>query len=280
MRTKTLLVAAAALAAAIGSSHAQTVYSQNVVGYVNTPLPAGQFTLVNTPLTGTTNGASTALSGFQGGETLLTWNGGGYYNYTYQGAGAGTSIGFQSDWSDGNATPPAPSHIPGAQTDTSDSLYWVPQPVLNPGQGYFVSSSTTETNTFTGTVITTNTTTLPAGAFVLVGSAIPVGGDVSTNPAITLTKNFAGGETMLVWNGGGYYNFTYQGAGAGTSIGFQSDWSDGNATPPAPSHVPGAQTDTSDSLYWVPPPQLSVGQGIFLSAPVTETWTQVITNIP
>ncbi len=59
MRTKTLLIAAAALAAAVTSSQAQsTVYSQNIVGYVNQVLPgAGVFTSVVAPLQGTTNAA-------------------------------------------------------------------------------------------------------------------------------------------------------------------------------------------------------------------------------
>ena len=43
MRTKTLLIAAAALAAGILSSSAQT-YSQNIVGYVNQVLPANAST--------------------------------------------------------------------------------------------------------------------------------------------------------------------------------------------------------------------------------------------
>src|SRR5579864_5383251 len=121
MRTKTLLIASAgALAAAITSSQAQTVYSQNVVGYVNTPLPNGQYTLVNNPLNGTTNGASSVLTGFTGGENLLIWHGTGYYGYTYGGLNSGTGLGFQSDWTDANAVPPAPPTIPGDQTDTSD----------------------------------------------------------------------------------------------------------------------------------------------------------------
>jgi hypothetical protein len=40
---KTLLIAGAALAASIISIQAQTVYSQNVVGYINQTIPAGSF---------------------------------------------------------------------------------------------------------------------------------------------------------------------------------------------------------------------------------------------
>src|ERR1035438_3600699 len=42
MRTKTLLIAAAALAVGVASSMAQT-YSLNVVGYVNLPIAANHF---------------------------------------------------------------------------------------------------------------------------------------------------------------------------------------------------------------------------------------------
>ena len=49
MRTKTLLIAAAALAVGITSSEAQ-VYSQNVVGYVNMTVPAGHYQIVGNQL--------------------------------------------------------------------------------------------------------------------------------------------------------------------------------------------------------------------------------------
>jgi hypothetical protein len=281
MRTKTLLIAAAgALAAAITSSQAQTVYSQNVVGYVNTPLPPG-FTLVCNPLNGTTNAAEAVMPGLTGQENLFIWNGHGYFVYTYQGAGVGTGLGFQSDWTDGSASPPAPPTIAGSQTDTVDGFYWTPTPVVNPGQGFFVQNpNASETNTFTGTVVTTNSQPINPG-FNMVASAIPVGGDVETNPAITLTKNFAGQENAFVWNGHGYFVYTFQGAGVGTGLGFQSDWTDGSASPPAPPTIAGSQTDTVDGFYWTPALQLSVGQGIFIQNPnTTEQWTQTITNIP
>jgi hypothetical protein len=281
MRTKTLLIAsAAALAAAITTSQAQTVYSQNVVGYVNTPLTPG-FTMINNPLNGATNGAEAVMPGLVGQENLFIWNGHGYFVYTFQGAGVGTGLGYQSDWTDGSSAPPAAPSIPGAQTDTVDGLYWVPQPVLNPGQGFFVQNpNAAETNTFTGTVVTTNSQSLSPG-FSMVASAIPVGGDVETNPAITLTTHFAGQENVFVWNGHGYFVYTFQGAGVGTGLGYQSDWTDGSSAPPAAPSIPGVQTDTVDGLYWTPALQLSVGQGIFIQNPNSaEQWTQVITNIP
>jgi hypothetical protein len=142
MRTKTLLIAAAALAAAVTSSQAQsTVYSQNIVGYVNTVIPGGNaYSLLANPLNGTTNGVSALMPALQGGENLLAWNGHGYYIYTYAGAGVGTGLGFQSDWTDGGTTYPNPPAIPGDQTDSSDQVYWAPQPSVSVGQGFFLQN--------------------------------------------------------------------------------------------------------------------------------------------
>src|SRR5215475_1208779 len=51
MRTKTLLLSAVALAAGVLASQAQSnVYSANVVGYVNLPVPVSTLVLAATPL--------------------------------------------------------------------------------------------------------------------------------------------------------------------------------------------------------------------------------------
>ena len=143
MRTQTLLIAAAsALAAALTSSQAQTVYSQNVVGYVNTTLNSG-FTMVCNPLNATTNGAEQVLTGLVGQENLFIWTGHGYNIYTYQGATVGTSLGYQSDWTDGGTTYPNPPAITGDQTDSSDSVYWAPPLQLSVGEGIFVQNPNT-----------------------------------------------------------------------------------------------------------------------------------------
>ena len=281
MRTKTLLVAAAAaLAASITASQAQTVYSQNVVGYVNTVLNPG-FTMVCNPLNGTTNAAESLLPALQGGENIFVWHGTGYYIYSFTSPGAGTGNGWQSDWVDGGATPPAAPTIPGDQTDTADGVYWAPQPILTPGEGFFLQNpNSAETNTFTGTVVTANTNTLNPG-FTMLASAIPVAGDAETNSAITLTSNFQGGENVFVWHGTGYYIYSWTGPGTGTGNGWQSDWVDGGATPPAAPTIPGDQTDSGDGVYWAPPLQLTVGQGVFIQNPnASEQWSQTITNIP
>jgi hypothetical protein len=57
MRTKTLLTVAAALAVSAITSMAQTTYSQNVVGYINTTVAASQYVMVGNTLI---NGSDTA----------------------------------------------------------------------------------------------------------------------------------------------------------------------------------------------------------------------------
>jgi hypothetical protein len=61
MKTKTLLIAAAALVAGIVSSEAQ-VYSANIVGYVNVSGNANQFALIANPLDNGTNTGNDELS--------------------------------------------------------------------------------------------------------------------------------------------------------------------------------------------------------------------------
>ena len=77
MRTKTLIIAAAALAVGVASSMAQ-IYSQNIVGYVNTPVLVG-YNLLTAPVTpNTTNNAEAVLPSLESGDQLLVWNGNGY----------------------------------------------------------------------------------------------------------------------------------------------------------------------------------------------------------
>jgi hypothetical protein len=72
MRTKTLLLIAAAAAAGITASNAQ-VYSVNAVGYVNKTVPKGGFALVANPLIAQTNTVE-ALFGGHDGLQVFIWN--------------------------------------------------------------------------------------------------------------------------------------------------------------------------------------------------------------
>jgi len=192
MRTKTLLIAVAALAVGVASSMAQT-YSQNIVGYVNTPIPAGYNLLVTPVSPNTTNNAEAILPSLESGDVLLVWNGGGYNVDLFIGPGA---------WYDGVSSSP------------------ISEPVLLPGQGFFYQNNNSlKTNTFVGTVQLTNTVGLAAG-YSLVGSTAPIGGSIeSTNFNIP----FASGDVVLVWNGGGYNVDLFIGPGA---------WYDGVSSSP------------------------------------------------
>jgi hypothetical protein len=74
MRTKTLLLSAAVIAAGLATSVAQSVYSVNAVGYVNVTLSAG-YNLLNNPLNGTNlNNINTVIPTAPDGTSVLTWN--------------------------------------------------------------------------------------------------------------------------------------------------------------------------------------------------------------
>jgi hypothetical protein len=189
---KTLLMAAAALAAGIITSQAQPVYSQNIVGYVNTTLPVG-YSLITVPLNAAASGntvpATNVLNALQSSDAVIIWNGSGYSTYTYVAFGPGQA------W----------LYPDGSFSDVS--------PNLSIGQGFFYQNGqgAPETNTFTGTVVTTNQQSLVVG-YSLVASSAPVGGLLdSTNFSLP----FQSGDAVIIWNGSGYSTYTYFAAGPG-----------------------------------------------------------------
>ena len=238
MRTKTLLIAAAAaLAAAVTSSQAQTVYSQNIVGYVNQTFPnPGDYYMICAPLTSTNTPAQNLLTCAQTFDTVLLWNSGSgsYGVYTYYYPGYGSDGG---PWADVNGNPTT-------------------SPVIGPGEGFFyqTGSGSIETNTYTGTVLLTNTISFPlAGNYYMVGSAVPVAGLAqSTN----FNLPFQTFDTILAWNttSGTYSTYTYYYPGYGSDGG---PWADVNGNP-----------TTS--------PTINVGEGFFYQtgSGSSETWTQ------
>jgi len=263
---KTLLIAAAALAASVITSQAQ-VYSQNIVGYVNQPIAGNShLSLIANPLTGTSNTVEAIIPALQGQEIIFIWNGGGFYTYQYQaGAQAG---GFPSDWTDFSGG----NNIPGDVFDSGTGFYFAPQPSLLPGQAFFIQNpNPTYTNTFVGTVVTstTNAPIVLSGSSHLsfVSSAVPVAGNIESNSVINLP--LVGQEVISIWNGGGYYTYQYQaGAQAG---GFPSDWTDFSGG----NNIPGDVFDSGTGFYFAPQPNLSVAQGFFYQNPNTTTnWTQ------
>jgi hypothetical protein len=179
MKTQTLLIAAAALAAGIMSSHAQ-VYSQNIVGYVNIPLVAGNNLIANQldyDGTGTNNTVNTVFpNGLPNKATLEAWNGAGFVGAEYL---------TSSGWSGTNS-----AFVTAA---------------LQPGSGFFLKVGAATNITLVGNVITgTNTYPIVAGLQIIAPSA-PVAGTLDT------TNNYKPNnkDTVEVWNGSGFTGYEY-----------------------------------------------------------------------
>ena len=184
MKSKTLLIAAAALAAGVMSSSA-AVYSQNIVGYVNIDLVGqGKYTLVANPLdNGNGNQLTNLLATLPAGSKVLTWNGSGYNQYANVGG----------NWN-------------GGLNNTA----------LNPGSGFFVANGKVTggpypdiTNTFVGSVAVLSggsaTNAIPL-LYSLQGSPIPLAGSLALSGTSTGDTNFAcganltAGSRILTWN--------------------------------------------------------------------------------
>jgi hypothetical protein len=228
---KTLLIAAAALAAGVISSQAQ-VYSQNIVGYVNVTLPVG-FVNLNNPLDASGNNSITNIipvfSGNYDGDLLNIWNGAGYTVYTID-SGQSTGIGNSSDTAA------------------------VAPPTINPGTGYFIQNTAGAiTNTFVGTVhidgagsstnvvgLTTNS--IPVGQNFY-SSKLPIGGGISSVLKLPADGSLDG-SLINIPNivGGSVHGFTTYTIDSGQPTGF------GNAA------------DTASA----PEPQIPVGTGFFI----------------
>lgn len=160
MRTKTLLLSAAALVAGLLGAQAQSnVYSANIVGYVSVVLKGnGNFTLVANPFDDGKGNQFTNL--IDSANTLpkqsqvLTWGG----------------ASFVTTLKGGN---------PAA---------WASSTSIAPGTGFFVrngapsSGAPDITNVFVGSIVVPNggsvTNPLPVG-FSLLGSAIPYSGNIA-----------------------------------------------------------------------------------------------------
>lgn len=171
MRTKTLLIAAAALAVGLVTSQAQNVYSQNVVGYVNVPLiGGGAYNLIANPLNNANNNLTNLFPTAGDGDTILRWD------------AAATDF---------NPTFPAYSTFFNA---------WSANFLLKPGEGFFyVNSGSNRTNTFVGEVIQGSYTNslLGSGAYNSIASSVPIGGSF-TNAIVGITP--ADGDTVLKWD--------------------------------------------------------------------------------
>jgi len=167
MRTKVLLLAAAALSAGALAASAQ-VYSANVVGYVNTTFGGGN-TLFCNPLRNTTNDLNTLIPSGNDGMTLSRWDN------------------ANAKWLDDTATFYANNGVSGPGVWDASPGFGSPQ--ILPGEGLMLNNpGSAFVNTFVGDVLQgTINVPIPSGASML-GSPVPIGGDC-TNVLQQLTLN-------------------------------------------------------------------------------------------
>jgi len=190
MKTKTLVLAAAALAVGVLSASAQgsNVYSLNIVGYVNVEIKPG-YNLVANPLDDGKGNLSTNLipSDISRLSQVLV--------YTAGGGGYSTATKKASGW---------------------DATFVIP-----PGNGYFIKNTTNinYTNTYVGNVLASvpgSVTNNFQPGYNLVGSPYPIGGG-STNMGSN-TMNLADGlprlsQVLVYANPGGYSTATKKASG-------------------------------------------------------------------
>src|ERR1035437_5302982 len=174
MRTKTLLIAAAAMAVGVATSMAQT-YSQNIVGYATVQCPAGKYVMVANPMSTGNDVLTNVVQGAPGASIAQIWSGSGWVGYT--------DSALNKHWKSGAIV--------------GDNI------VLAPGVGFLLKSPYDFTNTFVGVVGATPgggtaTNALTGGVHAPVGSLLPYA-DVVTNAA-TINLTVGGASTIQQWD--------------------------------------------------------------------------------
>jgi hypothetical protein len=228
MKTKTLLIAAAALAVGVISSEAQ-VYSQNIVGYYNQPLVAAPaYNLVaNQFNVGLSNGANEIFGNVPDGTAMLQWTGSGFV-YTYKDFSAPPALWYMSDY----GTPTNP-------------------PIILPGTAVFLQLPTVFTNTVAGSVVVNSGASVTnnqvaAPLYNMVGSALPVGGPLTNS---LYNFNPPDGTAILQFNGSGYV-YTYKDFSALPDQFYMSDY--GTPTnPPSLNVGAGIFLQPPTSYKWI-----------------------------
>jgi hypothetical protein len=183
MRTK-ILLCAVAMAASLASSMAQNVYSLNVVGYVNVTLPPSQFTAVANPLDASMGG--TIATGndmtnlFNINTTVGLANGSKIQQFISSANDYGSAINYSGatkKWASNFSMPPGNAIL------------------------FYNNGAADTVVTFTGQVPqgTYNVNSLNPSQFTLVGSPIPIGGDV-TNSTTAVGLVPSNGDTAATFN--------------------------------------------------------------------------------
>jgi hypothetical protein len=178
MRTKTMILSA--LLGALGSVSvmAQTnVYSLNAVGYINVTLLPG-YNIITCPLIASPDNTIATLLNNTNGQyqsgprtvaQVLAFTGG-----AYSASDEASSGNAPSGWASGGTI------------------------TLNPGQAvfFFNPSTTNMSATFVGTVPTGPITNALIPGYNLVGSVVPVTGDIVTNSISLFTNGASSGRTV------------------------------------------------------------------------------------
>jgi len=236
MKTQTLLIAAAALAAGIMSSQAQGVYSQNIVGYVNIPLTNGVLALVSPALdldgTGTNNTVASVFPTPAIGDTVYVFNGTGYTTINYKAVGSGHPVVEVTNWFNGSTLA---TNFP-----------------INPGQSVFYLPAANETNTQVGTVLqgsVTNQAFPAANSLGLVASVVPVSGGLTSVLGYQPTQ----GDTVYLYANGAYNTYNYKAVGSGHPVVEVTNWFSGST---------------------VSEPVITVGSGFFIQPVSSTNWVE------
>lgn len=228
---KALLITAAAFVVGTISSLAQP-YSANIAGYVTTTLPGGNTAVpISSPLLASTNTVESVMPMIKKGDTVSFWTGSHFISLIY----AGPNFDGQGHaWVDSQGN----GRI---------------SPVIHPGRPFFYQNNNSAvTNTFVGSIPTTNSVTIPAGhAYTLLVSAIPISDKLDS---ASFSLPFQAGDKAFVMVDGRYQSFTYKGA---NFDGF------GHAF-------------TDESGQTQPSPVIQVGQAFFYqnNQDAAETWNQ------
>jgi hypothetical protein len=163
MKTKVLLIGAA-LGLAVGSASADTVFSSNVVGYVNLDLVPG-WNMIANPLDAGVNTLESLLQGMPDGAFVVKFQGGAF-----------------------------------TAASAYDELVeeWEIDYAINPGEGFFINVPEAVTVTFVGEVKAgSHSVAIPAG-WSMVGSPTPVAGTLDeigfTAPVVE------DGDYVIAWN--------------------------------------------------------------------------------
>jgi hypothetical protein len=224
MRTKTVLLTSLLGALSSVSVMAQTnVYSLNAVGYINVTVYPG-YNIVTVPLMTTPdNTIGTVLNNANSNLTTST-----VYFYS-------PSLGYTSGLTD-TAKNYSPS--PGLST-TTNANGWANNGtnVASPGVAFWFENKGTNplTLTFVGTVPTGPITNTLVSGLNLVGSVVPMSGDLVTNPISDLT-NYNVGDGVYIYtptNAVPYFEYASAG-GIGGGHGYHGNWS-ANGDPIVPN---------------------------------------------